>query len=138
VVFNFFVERIPLLTIAPRPITGMAIQPRPVKPAPHPAQRIAQAAILSRATAPVTTPDPDLEPEDGPSRADILLEAIVITARKQQTPATKGALSSASGPLYPPENSCSALGQFFSVDIPSVLSTQAIPLVFPQYLPGRP
>jgi hypothetical protein len=87
------VERIPLFAaIAPRPVTGMAIQPRPVKPAPHPAQRIAAHAITTHAVAPVITDDPDLEPDDGPSRADILLEAIVITARKQQTPATRGAL----------------------------------------------
>ena len=61
----------------------MVIQPRPVKPAePHPgaAQRIAQAAIVTQAVAPVIR-DPDIKTEDGPSRADILLEAIVITAR---------------------------------------------------------
>jgi hypothetical protein len=86
------VERIPLLTIAPRPITGLVIEPRPVKPAPYPAQRIAQAAIVTQVVAPVTTDDPDLDVHDGPTQSDVLLAAIVIVARKEQTPATRGAL----------------------------------------------
>jgi hypothetical protein len=56
-------------------------------------QRIAQAAIVTQAVAPVIR-DPDIKTEDGPSRADILLEAIVITARKQQTVATRAAMRS--------------------------------------------
>jgi hypothetical protein len=90
VVFKVFVE---LFTIEPRPVTGMVIEPRPVKPAPDPAQQIAARAITSHAIVPKVADDPDLEPEDGPTQADILLEAIVITARREpQTPATWGAL----------------------------------------------
>jgi hypothetical protein len=74
-VFNFFVE---LFTIEPRPITGMEeIEPRPVK------------AREPREIAPKGSVE-----QDGPTQADILLEAIVLVARKPQTPATRAALRS--------------------------------------------
>jgi hypothetical protein len=92
VVFKHFVERFPLLTIAPRPITGVLIAPRPIKPAPHPAQRIAQVAIVSQAVAPVTMADLDADVHDGPTQSDVLLPAIILVARKE--PPSKGALRS--------------------------------------------
>jgi hypothetical protein len=77
VVFNFSVDRVSLFdTIEPRPVSvPIEIQPRPVK---HRGPReIAPKGIVE---------------QDGPTQADILLEAIVLVARKPQTVATRGAL----------------------------------------------
>jgi hypothetical protein len=60
---KIFVDRVSLT---------IEIEPRPVKP---------------REIAPKGTVE-----QDGPTQADILLQAITLIARKPQTPATKGAL----------------------------------------------
>jgi hypothetical protein len=73
-------ERVSLYDIEPRPISVMEeIQPRPVKSAPNLVRQIA--------------PKGNVE-QDGPTQADILLEAIVLVARKPQTVATRSALRS--------------------------------------------
>jgi hypothetical protein len=63
----------------------LVIEPRPVKPAlpaPDPAQQIAARAITTHAIVPTVADDPGLEPQDGSTQADILLEAIVQVARE--------------------------------------------------------
>lgn len=45
---------------------------------------------MTHAVVPITTDDPNLEPEDGPTQSDVLLQAIVIVARKE--PPNKAAL----------------------------------------------
>jgi hypothetical protein len=89
VVCKVFVD---LFTIEPRPVTSLAIEPRPVKHAPKPAQQIAARAIVAHTVAPTVKDDPDASPDDGPSQADILLEAIVLVARKPQTVVTRAAM----------------------------------------------
>ena len=72
-VFIFSVDRVSLFDIEPRPVfTTEEIQPRPLKP---------------REIAPKGTIE-----QNGPTEAGRLLAAIVLLARKEQTPATKGAL----------------------------------------------
>lgn len=84
VIFSFLVERVSLYDIEPRPLSvTVEIQPRPVKPIPSPAEQIAARAIVAQEVAPIAKDDPDLEPEDGPSRADVLLAAIVIVPRRE-------------------------------------------------------
>ncbi len=63
----------PLNAIEPRPLFDVEdIQPRPLKP-----RQIAPRGVAEK---------------DGITEADRLLTAIVLVARKEQTPATKGAL----------------------------------------------
>jgi hypothetical protein len=66
-------ERVPLFdTIEPRPVSSVEIAPRLLKP---------------REVAPKGAKE-----QDGITEADRLLAAIVLVTRKEQTPATKGAL----------------------------------------------
>lgn len=67
-------DRVPLFdSIEPRPVSRVAeIEPRPLKP---------------REIAPKGTIE-----QNGITEADRLLGAIVLVARKEQTPATRGAL----------------------------------------------
>jgi hypothetical protein len=102
-IFIFCVERLSLfdsIEIEPRPVSSVEeIHPRPIKgttlpvivaptpcaPCAHPAQQIAETAIESH-----TLELADLEHEV--SESDILLQAIVAVARKEQTRVTRGAL----------------------------------------------
>ncbi len=73
--YQFFVDRISLfdtIEVEPRPLTTPALEPCPLKP---------------REIAPKGTIE-----QNGITEADRLLQAIVLVARKEQTPATKGAL----------------------------------------------
>jgi hypothetical protein len=79
VISTFFVE---LFSIEPRPLEA-EILPRPIN------QSI---------PTPITSPEPrEIAPkgvaeQDGPTRDEILLQAIVLEARKQQTPVTNAAM----------------------------------------------
>lgn len=78
---NFFVEP---FNIEPRPLEA-PILPRPVnQPIPTPITHPEPRAIAPKGVA----------EKDGITEADRLLGAIVLVARKEQTPATKGALRS--------------------------------------------
>ncbi len=66
-------DRVSLFDIEPRPVSGVEeIEPRPLKP----------REIGAKGTV----------EQNGITEADRLLAAIVILARKEQTPATKGEL----------------------------------------------
>jgi len=81
--------------IEPRlePIPASIIVPEASIPAPDPAAEIAQIAIIAqeKAHAPVIRVGVH-SAKDGPTQSDVLLQAIVITARREQTPTTRAAL----------------------------------------------
>jgi hypothetical protein len=88
-VFIFPVDRVSLFDdeIEPRPVfAAEEISPRPIESIPAP--------VIAAPTAPEPreiAPKGTIE-RNGITEADRLLTAIVILARKEQTPTTKGAL----------------------------------------------
>jgi hypothetical protein len=75
-----FMDRIPLDDF---PYADHEIKPRPIE---------SPSAPVIVPPEPLPTSIKGTVEHDGPSRDEILLQAIVLVARKEQTPATRGAL----------------------------------------------